>query len=533
VSKIVRVVSNESANGAAEGFARSKALSLLNSGAKNISQVLYLNSARIEINVRGGQAYVRIFDDEDLWIHITRVSPALVSNPAENIRYYSGKTATALKKKNSRAVKQAIEYYIQQASIYGSNALFDTRLITDGGGRALKVLEVRANTLADGITIVQVGKVIYSLNWVNFVPSWGPRRLGFLKDGTLGPSTKSGVFEIFGGQIVGQTGFFISSRVLYIEDNFLVDDFYRGAPITSMFNPFNDGDPLPLSQSRFRPLIPATVSENTVSGGIIYSDSLDSTSPPIIGRFKFFGDFTPVGPITELRPSNARVGSTKVIYIYAGVRTVYVGGGVHIVRMFRQDYFLVYDDGDLRLYRRDSTEIILAISIQSLNVLSKIELPQVFDPSVIISSSFGIFGRFISYTDVEFAVLGPGIVLVYDIMPREGARIPPYIISNSGQSYTAIPELAPQGDFKVEVDVWKLIDLSTPLEPARLYVHVIDRASLIATSYEGEYSIIGGSLDLKPVELDSDPFDGDPVTPRYLGKATDKSYTEQLDSLGS
>ena len=75
MSKIVRVVSNESANGAAEGFARSKALSLLNSGAKHLSQVLYLNGARIEISIRGGQAYVRIYDDKFEWIGWPEITP--------------------------------------------------------------------------------------------------------------------------------------------------------------------------------------------------------------------------------------------------------------------------------------------------------------------------------------------------------------------------------------------------------------------------------------------------------------------------
>jgi hypothetical protein len=489
VSKIVRVVSNESANGAAEGFARSKALSLLNSGAINISQVLYLNSARIEINVRGGQAYVRIFDEDVLWAAIA--SPSRTTG--QGFEFGLGKTITSIKKYLTSSLETAIQVGIPPGP---SNNPF---YMLDAFGDNTYAVSIRHNAS----TNIFIGSVYgegkkqqwFAIEWAGgFDSTYNPPNVTkYEEDGRQGVS-------FFGMNYINSaTQWSVVSRIAF-RDTMPAEEAPR-----VLFN-WRLGFEDPVDRPRYMELTPSKCFSDTPVGFLINNIDIStlisgtlSKEPLTVFIANAGGGLRTVISLAGVLPAqrNGR-------YNYQSDGAWYIGANTYAITGRQR----VYVDENSYVVRR----FVLVFNLDAEAVVVKADTPH--PPT-------GVFDPF-----AYCVAIGPGAFIVYT--GRQFELDPPRVYSNYGLSINPISIFPTVGFEDQFLQCTKFLDPTNPNSQAELYLRAVTFGGE-EYKYKGTYVLGDAAIDFTLIE--QKPREYNTIT--FLGKANDKTFSEQLDSLGS
>ena len=490
MSKIVRVVSNESANGAAEGFARSKALSLLNSGAKNLTQNIKFQDLDIRISVRGGQAYVYITgEDSPLWAAVAIPS----SITGQDFVFGLGKTITSIKKYLTSSLETAIQVGIPPGP---SNNPF---YMLDAFGDNTYAVSIRHNAS----TNIFIGSVYgegkkqqwFAIEWAGgFDSTYNPPNVTkYEEDGRQGVS-------FFGMNYINSASqWSLVSRIAFL-DTMPAEEAPR-----VLYN-WRFGFEEAVDRPRYTELTPSKCFRDTPVGFLINNIDITtsifgehSTEPLKIFIVNAGGGLRTVVSLASVLPAqrNGR-------YNYQTDGAWYIGSNTYAIT--GRQRFSASDSG--LFYSR----FVLVFNLNTQAVVVKSDIQNT------PTSTFDPFTYCVA--------IGPGVFIAYT--KRQYDADPPRVYSNYGLSVSPLAIFVGVGFESQTLLCTKFLDPTSSGSRAELYLQAVSFAGE-EFIFEGTYGI--GDVAINFTLLEQKPIEYNDV--EYLGKKKDKTFSEQLDSFGS
>jgi hypothetical protein len=440
VSKAVRVVTNEASNGAAEGFARSKALSLLNSGAKNLTQNLTYFDAKIRISIRGGQAFIYISEqDRELWADFTL--PASVNGA---YRFYIGSKLSSIKEYSTPELEEALRVGKRDSrfnAIYGVRSFRDTSYV-------ISIRDRISTSLPGGFDIGNVygenkKHTFFSVYWPeDNVPSISKYEEG------EGEEVRRGVIFFGRNQLFPSTFEFVSRTIL--EEN-----MPYGEEIKILFN-WRVGYAIPSFISEQGQIAQRKVTPDSIIGFILahQPNTVPQSSPDPLKVFicKAIGGLQGIVSLESLLPET---GLTRRYFVSS---TGYIG---------------------------DETAVIVARDQQTLNNYRVITINMK-------TQAIATVATVNSQGSVTFAVLGPGIFLVYTWQKTVSSSLGsiPIVFSDEGRQSTIIAPITARSFYRLEIIVTRQINPEVPESSAEVYLSESNPFNANETVwYKGAYSL--------------------------------------------
>jgi hypothetical protein len=480
VSKAVRVVTNEASNGAAEGFARSKALSLLNSGAKNLTQNLTYYDAKIRISIRGGQAFIYISEqDRELWADFT--VPISVDG---TYRFYIGSKLSNIKEYSTPALEEALRTGKRNSrfnSIYGVVTFRDTSYVI--------AIRDRISTSQPGG--LDIGCVYGEGKKQTFFPMYWP---GADDNDGVGPrickyeaETTAGAEEINKGVIFFGKNQLPFNRVEIVSRTILEKDMPFGEELKILFD-WRVGFSNPFFITVGGYMIQRKVTPDSIIGFIISHQS--NTVP------QSFPD-----PL-------------KVFICRAG------GGLQGIVSL---EPILP----ETQLTRRYLVSVSTNINDDVAVIIARDRIAQNVSKVVTVNMKTQAIANVATINSQGFvstAVLGPGIFLVYTDLKTVTlhSETIPIVFSDEGRQSIMIAPLTSRAQYRLEMIVTRQINPDVPESSAEIYLSVNSPFNARETVwYKGAYSIGDPAINFSEIKgpsvITERPSDISRFT-TYLGK---------------
>jgi hypothetical protein len=471
VSKIVRVVSNESANGAAEGFARSKALSLLNSGLHNISQVLKFQNSEIRISVRSGVAYIYISGEDGFWADLT--IPISVNG---TYRFYIGSKLSNIKEYSTPELEEALRVGKRDFrfnAIYGVRSFRDTSYV-------ISIRDRISTSLPGGFDIGNVygenkKHTFFSIYW----PEEDAPSISKYEEGE-GEELRRGVIFFGRNQLFLNTFEFVSRTIF--EENMPF-----GEELKILFN-WRVGFAIPSFISQQGQIAQRKVTPDSIIGFILahQPNTVPQSSPDSLKVFicRAGGGLQGIVSLEPLLPETGQ--SRRYLVIVSG-------------------------------YINDETAVIIARDTLSLEICKVVTVNMktqaIADVATIRSRGL-----------VTTAVLGPGIFLVYTDLKSvtSVSEMIPIVFSDEGRQSIMIAPLTSRAQYRLEIIVTRQINPDVPESTAEIYLSVSNPFNARETVwYKGTYSLGDPAINFSEIKgpsvITERPSDISRFT-TYLGK---------------